>query len=113
MGSPASLLPYRSEFGWRFGRSISDIKWLRNPGEVRIEDEQLILTGTDGAIAACPIREVSVSRVWFWFGDGVRLDLGAEGRWYVKPPFRTGHAKAARRDTRLLVEAIADAQRIQ
>jgi hypothetical protein len=112
MNEGGTLLPYRSEFGMRFGKSISEVGLSPSLGEVRIEDGHFTLVGVDGILAACPVRDVVVSPVRIWCGDGMRLDLGAEGRWYVKPPFRSFRVKAARRDTRGLIDAIAEAQRV-
>src|SRR5215467_7798584 len=102
MNERATLLPYRSELGMILGRNIAELRRHSNLGQVRIEDGQLRLVGVDGIMAACPIREVSVSRVRMWFGNGVRLDLGAGGKWYVKPPLLPLRLQAARRDTRVL-----------
>ena len=115
MDERATLLPYLSDPGWKIGRTASN-EWPRSytPGEIRIEGGKLLLfdylaDDPREAVVACPVREVSVSPVRRWFGSGVALDLGEEGRWYVKPP--SLRLKTGRRATERLIRAIAEAQR--
>ena len=116
MNEQATLLSYLSDPGWRIGRAPNDFSVRsRTDGEIRIEDGRLLLfdylaNDPEQAIVSCPVREVSVSPVRRWFGGGVALELGEEGKWYVKPPAL--RPKTGRRDTRRLIEAIAEAQRV-
>jgi hypothetical protein len=104
----APLLPYRSLGAW-IAKGVTKTAWSEI-GEVQIDDGMLSLLVNGVPLANCSVSEVSVHRVLIWFGIGVRLDVGAAGRWYVQPRYSPRSIRQARRATRAFRRALAEAQ---
>lgn len=102
-----SLLPYWAPSAW-IARGATKLakSWL---GEVSLEVSRLRLESLGDVLVEADPRQVHTRRVPIWFGMGVCLDLGAEGRWYVQPRYSPGNPVRAVRANSIFRTALAQA----
>ena len=101
------ILPYAARRTAWIGRGRTDFRVVDGgTGTIEVDSEHVRLLDAFGKVlASCAPNDVTVHRVFAWFGAGIRLDMGGR-RWFVQPAYSRVAGFGQRHETRKLRQAL-------